>query len=241
MALLTVNPVKVAPKGWVSPAPRSLRYPDVMGSLWRWTTRAELPADPWHKHRVSSSQGRELQSSFFPALCTLCTPKTKPLRAAGAPSLSQGLYSINICLSSHLEGVNVLQGTWAPTCLLQNTLSMAVYGASVAQLPHHHLPPTSWRAGEIPGAPELEVGARADGMVWVSGIGLDSHQEMEHPKAEITAKLCLCCSQRESGKAASPAPKFPWLQQEEKGWDPQIELSGAVALSYCSVWAGFAS
>lgn len=88
--------------------------------------------------------------------------------------------------------------------------------------------------GEIPGAPELEVGA-----------GMVSYQEVEQcqrPKAEITAKLCPCCSQRERGKAvASLAPKFPWLWQEEKGWDPRTELSGTGALSCCTVRAGFAS
>lgn len=52
---------------------------------------------------------------------------------------------VSLHTSEHYR--DVLQGTWAS--LLHSTLSMAVYEASITQLPHHHLPLTSWWAAAM--------------------------------------------------------------------------------------------
>lgn len=102
--------------------------------------------------RAASWPTAQTQGQFLPRLgellsslpqhCVLCV---FPKEGCGCSfPLPKPLFNGMFAYPSHLEGLNMLQGTWALKCLLQSALSVAVYGARVTQLLHHHLPPTSW-------------------------------------------------------------------------------------------------
>lgn len=120
---------------------------------------------------------------------------------------------------------------------------MAFHGASVTQLPHHHLPPTSWWAGETPKQEHLNWESELGPVGWperaaCAWIHTRKVEQCQHPKAEIATKLRLCPSQRESGKAvASPSSQFS-LAASEEGLRPTIraEWSCSPLLLCCKGW-----
>lgn len=218
---------------------------EVLGSLWRWTTQAELPADPQQKHGVSSSHSRELLSSLL-QLCALCLlPKVvlvySPQGCRCSRILPRPVSNGMFAYPSHLEGINVLQGTWAPTCLLQSTLSMAVYEASKTQLPHHHLPRTSWVV-ECQEYLELEMEAGTESMAWVSSVGLDSYQEVEQlPALKSRNRSQIISVPQPEGKWESsclPGSQFSLAAWRGEGLRPTVltEWSCSPLLLYCGSW-----
>lgn len=132
----------------------------------------------------------------------VCSQNTTPQGCRCSLPLPRPVCNGMFAYPSHLEALNALQGPWAPTCLLQSTLSMAAYGASATQLPHHHLPPASWRGNTRAGAPELET--KADG-------GRDGPSEQRGPGFLPGGGAVPAPKSRNCGQAMPvPQPEGKW-------------------------------
>lgn len=118
------------------------------GSLmwWEVSEGGQQGQSCWLTHSTSTGSvllTPESCSAVFPSFVHfMCSQNTSPSGLQMLLSCSKACIQWMFAYPSHLEGLNVLQGTWALTCLLQGILRVA-FGANLTQLPHHRLPPTS--------------------------------------------------------------------------------------------------